>query len=118
MNIEELQNFGKYFAEKATAIRQELESTDELVTELDKLIMETLSKTEKPTEQEINSLKCVDKTSEKGPYQTTSKTDNQDNPAFQKLQKYIAEHNGFVILHGFKLWQFSNNPEIIGRRKK
>jgi len=75
-------------------------------------------KTEKPSLEEISSLRYVDKTSDKGPYKTASKTDNPNNPAFQKLQNYLTEHDGFVILHGFKFWKFSNNPDILGRRKK
>ena len=75
-------------------------------------------KAEKPTREEINSQKWTDKTSDKGAYQTTNKTDNSNSAAFQKLQKYLKDNNGFAILHGFKLWQFSNNPDILARRKK
>ena len=35
----------------------------------------------------------------------------------RSLQKHIKDHNGFVILNGMKYWTFSNNPDIIGRRK-
>jgi len=75
-------------------------------------------KPEKPTFEEINSQKWTDKTSDKGAYQTTNKTDNQNSLAFQKLQKYLKEHNGFAILHGYKTWQFSNNQDILARRKQ
>jgi len=75
-------------------------------------------KAEKPSLEEISSLRYVDKTTDKGPYKTASKTDSPNNPAFQRLQNYIKEHDGFVILHGFKFWSFSNNPDILGRRKK
>jgi hypothetical protein len=74
--------------------------------------------TEKPTLDEISSLRYIDKTGDKGPYKQANKSDNPNNPAFQKLQKYLEEHKGFAILHGFKFWQFSNNPGTIGRRKK
>ncbi len=73
---------------------------------------------QKPTLDEIGSLRYVDKTSDKGPYKTASKTDNPNNLAFLKLQKYLEDHKGFAILHGFKLWQFSNNPDILARRKQ
>jgi hypothetical protein len=79
---------------------------------------ETPKEAEKPTLDEISSLKYVDKTSDKGPYKTASKSDNPNNSAFTKLQKYLEDHKGFAILHGFKFWQFSNNPDVIGRRKK
>jgi len=37
---------------------------------------------------------------------------------FGKLQKYIADHGGFVQIHGLKAWLFSNDPENkIGIRK-
>jgi len=73
---------------------------------------------QKPSLDEISSLKYIEKTSDKGPYKTASKSDNPDNPAFQKLQKYLEEHKGFVILYGFKFWTFTDNTDIIGRRKK
>ena len=72
---------------------------------------------EKPTLDEIGSLRYVDKTSDKGPYKTADKKDNPNNPAFTKLQKYLKDHNNFAILHGYKLWNFANS-DIIGRRKK
>jgi len=95
----------------------ELEALDELLNEIGKPIMEA-TKAEKPTIEEFSSLRYVDKTSEKGVYQTTNKTDNQNSLAFQKLQKYLKEHNGFAVLHGFKIWQFSNNQDILARRKQ
>jgi hypothetical protein len=76
------------------------------------------TKPEKPTLDEISSFRYEDKESDKGPYKTASKSDNPGNPAFTKLQKYLEEHKGFAVLHGFKFWQFSNNPDVIGRRKK
>ena len=72
----------------------------------------------KPTLDEISSLFYVDKTGDKGPFKQASKQDNPNNPAFTKLQKHLQEHKGFAVLHGFKFWTFSNNPDIIGRRKK
>lgn len=76
------------------------------------------TKAEKPSLEEISSLFYVDKTSDKGAYKTTSKTDNPNNPVFLKLQRYLKDHNNFTVLHGFKFWIFSNNQDIIGRRKK
>jgi hypothetical protein len=73
---------------------------------------------EKPTLDEISSLFYADRTGDKGPFKQTSKADNLNNAAFTKLQNYLKEHNGFAVLHGFKFWIFSNNPDIIGRRKK
>ena len=102
---------------KATALSLQKEG---LLIEESKAVAETEQpkEAEKPTLDEISSLRYEDKTSEKGPYKTASKSDNLDNPAFQKLQNYIKEHNGFVIIHGFKFWTFSDNPDILGRRKK
>jgi len=116
---------GKYLATRAEAIRQELEGIDEAVNELGKIVLDeetpgdqVLGEAPKPTLEEINSQKWTDKTSDKGAYQTTNKTDNNNSAVFQKLQKYLKDHNGFAILHGFKLWQFSNNPDILARRKQ
>ena len=118
MNAEERLIWGKYLSAVANSRRQELEAIDELLNELGKPIMETATKAEKPTLEEIGSLRYVDKTSDKGPYKTADKKDNPNNPAFLKLQKYLKEHNGFAVLHGFKLWSFSTNQDIIGRRKQ
>lgn len=116
---------GKYLATKAEGIRLELEGIDEAISELGKIVLgeektsdKPSGEAPKPTLDEISSLKYVNKTSDKGPYKTVNLTDNPNNPAFLKLQKYLKEHNGFAILHGFKLWQFSNNPDILGRRKQ
>jgi hypothetical protein len=79
---------------------------------------ETPKEVEKPTLDEISSLRYENKESDKGPYKVTTKTDNSDNPAFEKLQKYLESHKDFAVLHGFKFWRFSNNPDVIGRRKK
>lgn len=110
----------KYLATRAASIRQELEDINESMSGLGKIVLgeETETTRGKPTLEEINSQKWTDKTSDKGAYQTTSKTDNQNSVAFQKLQKYLEDHKGFAILHGFKLWQFSNNPDILARRKQ
>jgi hypothetical protein len=72
----------------------------------------------KPTLEEINSLKYSEKTSDKGPYKIINKAENMNNPAYEKLHAYIAEHNGFVIIHGIKCWIFSNNSDTIGCRKQ
>jgi len=117
MKDEERLIWGKFLSVVATSRRQELEALDELLDELGKPFTEEEPKAEKPTLEEVNFQKWTDKTSEKGPYQTTSKTDNQNSTAFQKLQTYINKHGGFVILHGFKIWTFSNNQEILGRRR-
>ena len=116
---------GKYLATKAEGIRSELEGIDEAISELGKIVLgeekpsdKPSGEAPKPTLEEINSQIWTDKTSDKGAYQTTNKTDNQNSIAFQKLQKYLKEHNGFAILHGFKLWQFSNNQDILARRKQ
>ncbi len=118
MNDDERLIWGKYLSVVATSRRQELEALDELLNELGKPIMDAATKAEKPTLEEINSQKWTDKTSDKGAYQTTSKKDNQNSAAFQKLQAYIKQHNGFCVLHDFKIWIFSNNSDVIGRRKK
>lgn len=75
------------------------------------------TETEKPTEQEFNDNYWEDKQSDKGPYSQTSKRENNNSTSFQKLQKYIKNHNGFAVLHGFKFWTFSSNQEVLGRRK-
>jgi len=73
----------------------------------------------KPTQEEINSLKSMEKVSDKGPYQLITKAENPDNPAFETLRSYIKQKNGFCQIHGFKAWIFSNDPENkIGLRKK
>jgi len=108
--------WGKYLSAVANSRRQELEALDELLNELGKPIMEA-TKAEKPTLEDVGSLIYVDKTSDKGPYKTANLTDNPNNPAFLKLQKYLKDHNNFAILYGFKLWNFQNS-DTIGRRRK
>ena len=78
--------------------------------------METPKKAEKPTQQEIDSLKSVEKVSSKGPFQLLTKEENTSNPAFDKLQNYIKGHNDFVVLHGLKCWNFDKSDKI-GIRK-
>jgi hypothetical protein len=114
----ETENISECFKElKATALSLHKEG---LLIEESKAVAESEKpkEAEKPTLDEISSLFYVDKTGDKGPFKQTSKSDNPNNPAFQKLQNYLKEHNGFVVLHGFTFWTFSNNPDIIGRRKK
>jgi len=83
-------------------------------------ILETTEpkETEKPTQNELDSLKSTEQTSSKGPYQLVTKAENSNNPVFEKLQSYLKEKGDFVILHGYKTWKFSNNPDKIGIRKK
>jgi hypothetical protein len=102
---------------KATVLSLQKEG---LIIEEPKKVAETERPKEpvKPTLDEIQSLKSQDKTSEKGAYQLIQKSDNQSNPAFEKLQSYIKEHKGFCQLHSFKAWIFSNDPEKIGIRKQ
>lgn len=116
--LDETKNIFDVFKDlKATVLSLQKEG---LLTEESKKVAETESpqEAEKPTLDEIGSLFYVDKTGDKEPYKQTSKSDNPNNPAFTKLQKYLEDHKGFAILHGFKFWSFSDNPDIIGRRKK
>ena len=76
------------------------------------------TKTEKPTLEDINSLIAHEKVSDKGPYEIINKAENMNNPAYEKLHAYIANHNSFVALHGHQLWIFSNNSDTIGYRKQ
>jgi len=117
MNTEQINAVGQYAANRIQHILEEKVDLENIINIFGKPIMEA-TKAEKPTQEEISSQKWTDKTSDKGAYQTTSKTDNNNSAAFQKLQKYLKDHNGFAILHGFKLWQFSNNPDILARRKQ
>ena len=117
MNEDNIRLFGTLFSELRDLDQKRAGIFDEFLNNIGKPIMEA-TKAEKPTLEEINSQKWTDKTSEKGAYQTTSKQDNINSAAFQKLQKYLKDHNGFAILHGFKCWQFSNNPDILARRKQ
>jgi len=72
----------------------------------------------KPTLDEIESLKSIEKTSSKGPYQLITKAENSDNPVFDKLRSYIEDHKGFVTLHDMKFWNFSQSSDKMGYRKK
>jgi len=116
---EELRNaVGQLVSNRIQRNLADNEDLQNLLNVLGKPILEGPTKTEKPTLEEINSQKWTDKTSDKGAYQTTNKTDNQNSASFQKLQKYLESHKGFAILHGFKTWQFSNNQDILARRKQ
>jgi len=117
MNDEILNAWSKLLVTMANNRRDELTDIDELLNAIEKTILEEAPKAEKPSLEEIVSLKYVDKTSEKGPYKTASKTDNPNNPAFLKLQKYLQAHNNFAILYGYKIWNFQNS-DTIGRRKQ
>jgi hypothetical protein len=117
---EERQAFGKYFVARGNTIQaaqKEREELDNLLNVLGKEYTKEQTKAEKPTKTEIGSLKGVEKTGSKGPYRQIHKSDNLNNPAFTKLQKYLANHSGFVTIHGFQVWSF-DNPDIIGIRTK
>ena len=117
MNEEERDVLAQFVSNKLQHNLEENEDLENLLNILGKPIMDA-KPSAKPTLDEISSLRYVNKTSDKGAYKTASKTDNPNNAAFLKLQKYLKEHKGFAILHGFKFWQFSNNPDVIGRRKQ
>ena len=118
MNQEEREAIADYIVATCDAYRKIIETGDHLINVLGKPILEAGAKTEKPSLEEISSLRYVDKTSDKGPYKTASLANNPENPAFLKLQKYLEDHKGFAILHGFKFWTFSNNQDVLGRRKQ
>ena len=100
------------------AINVQKEAREKAITLLGKAIMEE-TPAEKPTLEEINSLKSTEQTSNKGTYRLVTRTDNQDNPAFEKLRNYIANHNGFVTIQGITFWNFSQDPNNkIGYRTK
>ena len=99
------------------AINIQKEAREKAITLLRKAIMETPKKAEKPTQQEIDSLKSVEKVSSKGPYQLLTKEENTSNPAFDKLRNYISAHEGFVTIYGLKLWNFNNSDSKIGYKK-
>ena len=111
MNEEIFNAWSKLLVTMANNRRDELTDIDELLNAIGKPILEA-KKTEQPTQQEIESLKNVEKVSSKGPYQLISKEDNTGNSAFEKLQNYIKEHNGFVVLHGLKCWNFDKSDKI------
>jgi len=117
MNETDIQLFGKLVSELRDLDQRRTEIFSEFLTEIGKPFTETPTKTEKPTLDEIGSLRYVDKTSDKGPYKTASLTDNPNNPTFLKLQKYLKDHNNFAVLHGYKIWNFQNS-DTIGRRKQ
>ncbi len=119
MNPEEREAIGNYVAVTDNVLREFskiIEAGDHLLNVLGKPYTEEQPKAEKPTLEEISSLNTEDKVSDKGPYKTISKTNNQNNSAFQKLQSYIKQHNNFVVLHGYKMWNFQNS-DIIGKKK-
>jgi len=119
MNTEQVNAIGQYAANRIQHILQEKADLENILNIFGKEILEPKSatKTEKPSLEEIGSLRYVDKTSDKGAYKTASLTDNPNNPAFLKLQKYLKDHNNFAILHGYKIWNFQNS-DLIGRRKQ
>ena len=109
MNQEIYDALGEYAAHRTQHILEEKEDLETLINVLGKPILEA-KKTKQPTQQEIDALTSTEKTSSKGPYNLILKTENQDNPVFDKLQSYITQHNGFVNLYGKKFWTFSNDP--------
>jgi len=119
MNDNEIRLFGKLVSELRDLDQRRTEIFSEFLTEIGKPFMETATKTEKPTLNEINALKSTEKTSSKGSYRLIDKAENPDNAVFDKLQKYIAEKGGFVNLYNLKIWNFSNNPKNkIGYKKQ
>jgi len=118
MNEELRDSLAQLVANRIQRNLQDNEDLENLLTVLGKPIMEAEA-AEKPTLQEIQSLKAKEKTSDKGPYKLITKAENSGNPAFEKLQSYLKEKGGFVTLHGFKAWLFSSDPaNKIGIRKK
>lgn len=125
MKEEERQAIGKYVMATINAFQQIKEEGESLLAVLGKPYIETIVKpitekieTDKPTEKEFNSLYWEDKEGAKGAFQQTSKIGNQNHINFRKLQTYLKAHNGFAILHDFKTWLYSSNPDLIGRRKQ
>ena len=109
MNTEQIDSLGQWAANRIQHILQEKEDLENLINVFGKPILED-KKTEQPTQQEIDSLTSTEKTSNKGTYFLITKAENSNNSAFDKLQSYITQHDGFVNLHGKKLWTFSNDP--------
>lgn len=119
MNEEELREaLGQLASNRIQHNLEENEDFENLLTVLGKPIMEARA-AEKPTLNEIESLKSETKTSTKGDYQFITRAENSGNSAFEKLQSYLKEKGGFCQIRGFKAWLFSSDPEHkIGLRKK
>ena len=109
MNTEQIDSLGQWAANRIQHILQEKEDLENIINVLGKPILEA-KKTEQPTQQEIDSLTSTEKTSSKGPYFLITKAENPNNSGFDRLQKYISDHGGFVNLHGLNFWLFSNDP--------
>ena len=116
MNDETRQAQGKFVMSVINACRDIITEGENFLNVLGKPYTQEQPKTEQPTQAEINSLKSTEKTGVKGTYKLISKSENPNNPAFDNLRKYITEHNGFLKLHGHKYWNFSNSPDLIGKR--
>jgi len=118
LNQEEREAIAEFVVAICDSCRDVIDAGDQLINVLGKPILEA-NPSEKPTREEINSLKSTEQTSSKGQYQLVTKSENSDNPVFEKLRSYLKEKGGFVTLHGLKIWLFSNDPENrIGIRKK
>ena len=108
MNSEERDALAQLAANRIQRNLADNEDLANLLNVLSKPVLDA-KPLEKPTLEEINSLIAFEKVSEKGPYKIINKAENINNLAYEKLHVYIAEHNGFVTLHGLKCWIFSNN---------
>lgn len=121
MNQEIADALGRLAANTIQRNLEENEDWNNLISVLGKAVFEpetaTAQEPEKPTLNEIQSLKFTEQSSSKGKYRLVSKEENANNLVFGKLQNYLNSKSGFAQIHGFKAWIFSNNPNKIGLRK-
>jgi len=53
----------------------------------------------------------------KGEYEQTSKSSNNNSNIFQRLQQELKDHKGFWQHNGYKYWFHQQDQDVIDRRR-
>lgn len=104
---QERQAQGKFVMTVLNACRDIITEGEEYLNFLGKPYTKTPTKEEQPSEKEVKSLVNTQQQGEKGVYFLIKKSENINNPVFDKLQKYLQERKGFCQLYNRKFWLFS-----------
>lgn len=70
------------------------------------------------TEYDLEKLVWETAQGPSGPYEVTSKQSNNDSAEWKALVKDLNVHNGKLSRQSFFIWNFQNNPDKVGRKKR
>ena len=112
MNDTERESLAYFVVSVGNAFRLINKAGDSLVDVLGKPVLADSSA--KPSVQVFNSLNWISKEGLKGSYEQAENDNSED---FEAISRYVVDHKGFCILHGFKVWLHNNDPSLIDRKR-